>query len=198
MSASDLAERANPGRLVFFAERFVLLGVADAFGGTILGDAGRSSLGGIMTIQDNQVSVDEKTRKGALSRRLEDFGWGALLIAIGTIWLVPEKQVPPGSWLIAAGVIMLGLNVIRYFNGISMSGFSLVVGTLALFAGVGEFFGLNLPLLAVALIVIGACMILKPLLEKGSTSPNAQGWCCCGPRDQDLNQVRARGQAVGH
>lgn len=41
MSASDLAEGANPRRLVFFAERFVLLGVADAFGGTILGDAGR-------------------------------------------------------------------------------------------------------------------------------------------------------------
>jgi hypothetical protein len=150
-----------------------------------------------MTTQDNQVSVDEDTRKVALNKRLENFGWGVLLITIGTIWLVPEKQVPQGSWLIAAGLIMLGLNAIRYFNGIKMSGFSLVVGILALFAGVGEFFALNLPLLAIALIVIGACMLLKLLLEKDSISPTVRGWCCCGQGEQENNQDRARGQAVG-
>ncbi len=56
-----------------------------------------------MTTQQNQVSVDEKTRKDALNRRLEGFGWATLLIVIGTICLLPESQVPHGSWLIAAG-----------------------------------------------------------------------------------------------
>ena len=145
----------------------------------------------------NQGSGDEHIRKATLNSRLEDFGWGVLLITIGTIWLLPEKQVPPGSWLVAAGLIMLGLNVIRYLNRIKMSGFSLVVGILAVFAGLGEFFGLKLPLLAIALIVIGACILIKPLLEKNAISPKGQGWCCCGPGELESNQGTARQQAVG-
>jgi hypothetical protein len=150
-----------------------------------------------MTTRENQISVDENTGKVALNKRLEDFGWGVLLITIGTIWLAPEKQVPHGSWLIAAGLIMLGLNAIRYFKRINMSGFSLVLGILALLAGVGQFFSLNLPLFAIALIVIGACMLLKPLLEKDSTFPATQGWWCCGPGEQESNQDRTQGKAVG-
>jgi len=45
-----------------------------------------------MTTQGSQVSVDEETRKVALNRRLEGFGWAALLIVIGTIWLLPEAR----------------------------------------------------------------------------------------------------------
>ena len=72
---------------------------------------------------------------------------GALLITVGTIWLLPEKQVPRGSWLMAAGIILLGLNAIRYLNGIRMRRFSLVAGAVALLAGVGAYFNWNLPLL---------------------------------------------------
>lgn len=88
-----------------------------------------------MSNQEDQSIGDAEARKAALDARLESVGWGVLLITIGTIWLLPEKQIPQGSWLIAAGLILLGLNVIRYFNGIRMSGFSLVLGTLALLAG---------------------------------------------------------------
>jgi drug/metabolite transporter (DMT)-like permease len=150
-----------------------------------------------MTTEHKQVSTDESTRKVVLSKRLEDFGWAVLLIVIGTIWLVPEKLMPKGSWLIAAGIIMLGLNAIRYFNGIKMVGFSLVAGMLALLAGFGEFFGLTLPLFAIALIVIGLVMLIKPLLEKNSIPTVGQDWCCCGPGEQESNQNTVRGQAVG-
>ena len=148
-----------------------------------------------MTTQNNQV-VDENTRKVALSRRLEGFGWAALLIAVGTIWLLPEKQVPHGSWLIAAGLILLGLNAIRYLNRIRMSGFSIVVGIVALTMGLGEFFGLNLPLIAVALIVIGVGILLKTMLEKDSISPVGHGWNCCGQVQHTGNRDRAE-QIVG-
>ncbi|MBZ5543494.1 MAG: hypothetical protein LAO07_07420 [Acidobacteriia bacterium] len=131
-----------------------------------------------MSTNDKPNSGDENTRKVTLKKRLDDFGWGVLLITTGTIWLVPETQIPHGSWLIAAGLIMLGLNAIRYCNRIKMSAFSLVVGILALFAGLGEFFKLNVPVFAIVLIVIGACILLKPLLEKDSNSPTGHGWCC--------------------
>jgi len=149
-----------------------------------------------MTTQDNQVSVDKNTRKAALNRCLEGFGWAVLLIVVGTIWLLPETQLPHGSWLIAAGLIMLGLNAIRYFNGIRMSSFSLVVGIVALIIGLGAFFGVKLPLIAIALIVIGVGILLKAMLEKDSMSRTGHGWNCCGEGQPTGNRDRT-GQAVG-
>jgi hypothetical protein len=158
-----------------------------------VGFALRASSEETMTTQNNQTSVDENTRKIALDRRLEDFGWGVLLITIGTIWLAPEKQVPHGSWLIAAGLIILGLNATRCFNGIRMSGFSLVIGILALVAGLGEFLALQVPLFAIALIVIGAVALLMRSLERNSISRPGRGWCCCGDGELESNHDRSRG-----
>jgi hypothetical protein len=146
--------------------------------------------------QEKQVSVDQNTRKVALGRRLEGYGWAVLLIAVGTAWLLPETQVPHGSWLIAAGLILLGLNAIRYLNRIRMSGFSLVVGIVALTIGLGEFFGLKLPLIAIALIVVGVVTLLKTMIEKDLTSSVDQGWSCCEGAQLTGNQDQS-GQAVG-
>jgi hypothetical protein len=62
--------------------------------------------------------------KEELNQRLEAIGWGLSLITIGMLWLVPAGLVPDGTWLIAAGVILLGVNVVRYFNAIKMKGMS--------------------------------------------------------------------------
>jgi hypothetical protein len=147
-----------------------------------------------MTSQNNPIAVNETKRKAALGQKLEDIGWAVLLITVGTIWLIPEKQVPQGSWLIAAGTIMLGLNAIRYFNGIRMSGFSVVAGILAVFAGTGAFFHVNVPLLAIALIAIGICMLFKPVGDDSASAAN-QGWCCGrGVPQGDLHT--SKGQAA--
>ncbi len=135
-----------------------------------------------MTMQTNPT-VDGSTTQVALERRFDDFGWGVLLIALGTIWLLPQEHVPHGTWLIAAGVIMLGLNAARFLSGIRMSGFSLVAGILALIAGLGEFFSLGVPLLPIALIVIGVLSFFKPQLDKNSRSASGRGWSCCGLRE---------------
>lgn len=147
----------------------------------------------------NQISVDEKTRRDALNRRLEGFGWATLLIIIGSVWLLPEGQVPHGSWLIAAGFILLGLNGIRCFNGIRMSGFSLIAGFIALTMGLAAFFGVKLPLFAIALIVIGAAILLKMMFEKNtiSTFPADRGWSCCGRVIQDASNNNRPEHVVG-
>ena len=151
-----------------------------------------------MTTQNNQASIDENARKAVFSRRLDGIGWGVLLITVGTIWLLPATQVPAGSWLIAAGLIILGLNAIRYFSAIRICGFSLVVGILALLVGLGEFYGLKLSLFPIALIAVGAGLLLVRLLEKDSVSTAAQGWCCCWPGQKPSQRDAAQGQAVGH
>ncbi len=144
-----------------------------------------------MNTQENQVSVSEEAKKVALNSRLENLGWGALPIAIGTIWLVPEKLIPQGTLLIAVGVIMFGLNAARYFNGIAMNCFSLGVGILALVAGVGESLGYKLPLFAIALIVIGVAILFRPLFEKDPHG-HGYGWSCCG-RSEPESRVPRQG-----
>ena len=103
--------------------------------------------------------------KEAVNRRLEAIGWGLFLIIIGALWLIPDERVPDGTWLIAAGVIMLGVNIVRYLNDIKLSRASLLLGLLALIFGVGAFVGLDLPFVAILLIVFGAGIILRPWLD---------------------------------
>jgi hypothetical protein len=55
--------------------------------------------------------------KETLNTRLEAIGWGLFLVIIGTLWLFPENITPKGIWLIAAGLIMLGVNLVRYGAG---------------------------------------------------------------------------------
>lgn len=122
-----------------------------------------------MVTQDNRARSNDDTQKTALNKRLEDIAWGLFLIMIGCIWLVPDEQIPPGTWLIGAGLIMLGLNGARYLNGIKASSFTMVLGVVAAAAGLASLAGAKLPLLAVFLILIGVSVILKPLFEKRSS-----------------------------
>lgn len=108
----------------------------------------------------------EDGRHLMLNRRLEDIGWGLFLVMIGILWIVPDATVPQGTWMIGAGLIMIGINVVRYVNDIAVNVFSLLLGVLALAAGVASMSGLNVPVFPLVLIAIGAVLFLKPLLTK--------------------------------
>lgn len=105
------------------------------------------------------------TDKRALDKRLEAIAWALFLIMIGGLGLIPGDQVPEGTWLIGVGIIMLGLNLLRYFYGIRTSGFTIVLGTLALLSGLGDLLGIDMPVLPIILILIGANIIYKTLRE---------------------------------
>jgi hypothetical protein len=119
-----------------------------------------------MTLQSNQTSTHQDTQKNSLNKRLEDIGWALFLTMIGCILLVPAKLVPQGAWLIGTGLIMLGINLVRYLNGIKVSAFTVILGTFALAAGFGDLFGVKLPLFAIFLILMGISIMLKLLIEK--------------------------------
>jgi len=104
--------------------------------------------------------------KKDLNNRLEAIGWGLFLIMIGGLWLVPDAMVPAGSWLIGVGLIMLGLNVARYFFGIKLSWFTIILGFLALASGLGDFLGFDLPLVPIVLILIGLSIIFNLIFER--------------------------------
>jgi hypothetical protein len=104
--------------------------------------------------------------KAALNKRLETMAWGAFLILLGGFMFVPEEIIRGGWWSVGVGVIMLGLNAARYFNGLRMSGFTTFLGVLSVIGGALEVIGLYELDGAILLIVLGAYLLVKPYFDK--------------------------------
>ena len=107
------------------------------------------------------MSLPQDARTRDLNRRLETVSWGLFLIMLGGFALV--KDVPEGTWLIGAGLIMLGLNAVRMLVGIRASWFTLIIGTFALLSGLGSVLGIDIPVGPVLIIVIGLAIVVRAL-----------------------------------
>jgi len=104
--------------------------------------------------------------KAALNKRLETIAWGLFLIIWGCYMFVPKTVVSEGIWSIAVGLIMLGLNGMRYLNKLRMSGFTTVLGIISLIGGVLQLVGVKGIEGALLLIILGAYLIVKPRIEE--------------------------------
>jgi hypothetical protein len=113
-----------------------------------------------------QAEIVIDPEKEALNKRLETMAWGLFLIMLGGFMFVPEQIIKGGWWSIGVGLIMLGLNVGRYFNGLKMSGFTTFLGILSVIGGVLDLVGMQGVDGAVLLIVLGGYLLLKPWFEK--------------------------------
>lgn len=125
----------------------------------------------------NSIPADEST--GKLETLLDDLGWGVLLIVTGVLWLIPSRELPSGTWLTVAGFIILIFNVARHIHRLPVSGFAIVAGVIALVAGTGAALNISLPLIPIAMIVVGGCMFLASEEEHHSNMPKGQGRPCC-------------------
>ena len=119
-----------------------------------------------MSTSTTTPSPIQENVKVSLNKRLESVAWGLFLIMLGCQAFIPAERVNEGYWSIGVGLILLGLNGARYLNQIRMSGFTTVLGIIALLTGVGELAGFDLPGLAILLILLGANLVLKPWLEE--------------------------------
>ena len=111
-----------------------------------------------------EITVDPE--KVAMNKNLERVAWGAFLIMLGGFMFVPNEVVKGGWWSIGVGLIFLGLNAARYFNGLRMSGFTTFLGILSIIGGILDLAGMEGVNGAVLLIVLGGYVILKPYFEK--------------------------------
>ena len=147
-----------------------------------------------MTMEYDKGQGDRARRKMALNGRLEGLAWALFFITIGVLWLLPEERVPESAWLVGVGTIMLGLNALRLLAGIRLSAFTIVVGAVALAAGLIGINGIDVSIFPILLILLGASLILKPwklpdcgamcfggAARKESDSPQEKGdmsWTC--------------------
>ena len=129
-----------------------------------------ANIGGRAQTETESQAVEPEAEidpeKTALNKRMESIAWGLFLIMLGGFMFVPDELISGGFWPIGVGLIMLGLNAARYFNGIRMSGFTTALGILSMIGGVLELAGWAKLEGAIFLIVLGAYLILKPWFEK--------------------------------
>ena len=103
----------------------------------------------------------EDPAKVSLDKRLAVLFWALMFILAGVIWLLPADLVRDGTWLVGIGVLLLGLNAARLLKGIPVRVLPTILGALALGAGLAEYGGVRLPLIALTFIAIGASIILE-------------------------------------
>jgi hypothetical protein len=111
-------------------------------------------------------TTNTETRELKIAKRIDAIGWALFFIMIGGIGLIPEEKVPAGIWLIGVGIIMLGNNLFRYLNKIKLVGFTLVLGIIALGLGLVEYYGIEIPVFPIILIIVGVSIILGLLSKK--------------------------------
>ncbi len=105
---------------------------------------------------------------------LENIAWGAIFIWWGITELIPS--LPKGTSALGIGLILLGLNAMRYFSGLPTSLFTITLGILAVVWGALDLAGvfLNLPfeipVFAVLLIVLGAIVLARAIIGKRNAS----------------------------
>ena len=116
--------------------------------------------------ETKQENANVDPEKAAMNKNLERVAWGAFLIMLGGFMFVPEEIIKGGWWSIGVGLIFLGLNAARYFNGLRMSGFTTFLGILSVTGGVLDLVGMEGVNGAILLIVLGGYVILKPYFEK--------------------------------
>src|SRR5512138_1681418 len=107
-------------------------------------------------------------------KRLDEIAWALVLVMTGGLWLAPKTMFPEGTWLAGVGLIILGLNAARRLRGLSMSGFGLIVGLVALGAGIGRIVGQDLPVIPILLVVLGVGLVVRAAAGKGpAVGPDA-------------------------
>ena len=110
----------------------------------------------------------------SLNRRLETIAWGAFFVWWGITELFPS--LPGGMGAIGIGIILLGLNAIRSMNGIPASGFTTILGILALVLGGLDFsrsilhLPFDLPVFGILLIVLGVFFLAREFVPTISQS----------------------------
>lgn len=114
------------------------------------------------------VVVDPE--KAALNKSLENVAWGFFLVFWGAsmFWSVAASNNPirEGVWSICVGLIFLGLNAARYFNGLRMSGFTSLLGIVSVLGGIVQLFGVVGMEGAFLLIILGVYLVFKPKFEE--------------------------------
>ena len=99
--------------------------------------------------------------KKLLNKKLDSLGWGLFFLLIGCLWLLPQGTLPDYAWLVGIGIIIVGINYIRYINNIKIDKISTLVALIAFAFALSDYLQVNIPVVPIIFILIGLSIILK-------------------------------------
>jgi len=111
----------------------------------------------------NHTEEFKTTEKHGLSGKMDAVGWGLFFIWIGIVFLL---NVGTGVGLLGVGIITLGMQVVRKYFNLKLEKFWIVLGVLFLVGGLWELSKVQLPLVAILLIVAGLVIIVSVVKGK--------------------------------
>jgi hypothetical protein len=114
---------------------------------------------------------ETQLRAQALEARFEAAGWGLLLIMFGA--LVLPQGTAEFVLVAAAGAAMLGLNALRVRCGVPVSWFGIILGAVALVAGLAAIVGVTIPAFALLLMLLGLAMIVGAIVRRPAEADGA-------------------------
>jgi hypothetical protein len=121
-----------------------------------------------MNANMNEFGVVDPSGSRRQGKRLDEVALALALIMTGALWLAPKAMFPDGTWLVGAGLILLGLNAARRLRGIKASGFGIIVGLIAAAGGIGRIIGQDIPIVPILLIILGIGLVLRAAAGKDS------------------------------
>ena len=104
--------------------------------------------------------------RNILDKHLEEAGWGLFFLLTGGALLLPGTRIPFAIWLTGVGAILLGLSAVGYWKGLRPTTFTLGLGVIAVAGGIGEFLAVDVPILALFVILVGIVVLAKPLTKR--------------------------------
>ncbi len=109
----------------------------------------------------------DMNRVQSLDSQLESVAWGALFVWWGIT--AAFSFLPDGTGLVGTGLILTGLNAVRWLNGIPTHGFSTLLGIVLIVWGELELeqsiLPFDVPVLAITLIVVGATVMARAVVR---------------------------------
>jgi hypothetical protein len=94
---------------------------------------------------------------------MDAIGWGVLFVVVGVVLLVPG--LPPESWLVAAGGVMILVSVVRAARGFPVEWLTAVGGAMAFVGGGAAILGIEGAAGPLALVAAGVAVIGLAFLQ---------------------------------
>ena len=110
-------------------------------------------------MEDNNEIFEVKSKERKELERFEKIGWGLFLVMLGAIWLFPDSVVPEGTFMFGVGIILLGINLLKYSKGYRVNGFTIFLGLVAIIAGLSSLLGRSVDIFPLVLILWGISII---------------------------------------
>ena len=110
-------------------------------------------------MEDNNEIFEVKSKERKELEKFEKIGWGLFLVMLGAIWLFPDSVVPEGTFMFGVGIILLGINLVKYSKGYRVNGFTIFLGLVAIIAGLSSLLGRSVDIFPLVLILWGISII---------------------------------------